>query len=126
MDTEEQNPHLATEIPGSWDIAFKKWGIGACVALLMLVWGVEDVHRALCWVPVPVKRGLSWMELSGAGARWFGGVQIAFSCFLHGRYFWRFHDRLWRQYRAVEAGGLALTSVSVIITYIYLWRTYYN
>lgn len=125
MKLPEDNPHLANEMPGSWDVPFKKWLLGIAAFVFFLVLGVGNLVDATCSVPVPRGRfnGFAWMTLEGAGARWFGLCQIGAGVFLHGRFFWRYHRRFWTVHERIQNGSVILMAVSVVMTYVFLWRT---
>jgi len=127
MSPTNENPHLFREIPGSWDIVFKKWAIGVAAAAFLLYLGLDDFFKAACSVPVPRGRfgGSVWMDLTGAGARWFGLVQLGLSISWHGRYYWRFLKRHWNHYHSIQNAGIALAAVSTIVTYAYPWKAHF-
>jgi len=126
MNSENDNPYRLREVPGSWDLPFKRWVIGICLAGVLLVLGGDDVWQASTKVPVLKGRysGLAWMQLDGAGARWFGFFQIGIATLLNGRYFWRFHSKRWRQHLAIQNVGIGLAALSLTIAYWFLWKAH--
>ena len=126
MSSDNDNPYLFREVPGSWDVPFKKWLIGTALAIVLVGLGIEDVLQASCTVPVIKWRysGLAWMKLDGAGAQWFGIFQVGIAVLLNGRYFWRLHPKCWRRYELIQNAGIGLAALSLTITYWFLWKVY--
>jgi len=127
VSDEGDNPYIATEVPGSWDIPFRRRVLGACLPLFVLLLGVEDSVTRVCEVPVPQGRyrGVEWMELRGAGAVWFGLLQFGAAIALHGRYRWRYHPVRWRIWETIQNAGLGLATVATVFTLALLWKTHF-
>lgn len=127
MKDEPDNPYIATEVPGSWDIPFRRWVLGVGLPAVLLALGVEDIVTRVCEVPVPRGRyrGVEWMELKGAGAVWFGLFQFGASVALHGRYYWRYHLVRWRIWETVQNIGLGLAAVATVFTLALLWKAHF-
>ncbi len=127
MSDEGDNPYIANEVPGSWDIPFRRWVLGVCLPVILFVLGVEDMVVRVCQVPVPQGRfnGYVWMELKGAGAVWFGVLQWGMAIALHGRYHWRYHPVRWRIWEAIQNTGFGLAAVATVFTVALLWKTHF-
>lgn len=130
MREEADNPYIADQVPGSWDVPFRRWGLGACLPIILFLLGVEDMATRVCEVPLPAGgrfsgRGIAWMELKGAGAVWFGLLQFGAAVALHGRYHWRYHPLRSRIWEAIQNVGLGLAAVATVFTLALLWKAHF-
>lgn len=122
MSQDEDNPHLANEVPGSWDIPFKRWIIGIGIAAWLVVSGMIDIFNGHSRFPVPFIEEIptSWLEVSGVGSVFGALVKISAGVILYSRYFMRFHIRMWKSYHQVEWVGGVICLLSLIVASIFI------
>jgi hypothetical protein len=127
MREEPDNPYIANEVPGSWDIPFRRWVLGVGLPVVLLLMGIQDIEALVCDLPIPRRRGvgIQWMKLRGAGAVWFGLAQAGIAAAMHGRFYWRYHAARWRIWETVQNIGLSLATIATICTCVLLWKTHF-
>ena len=76
-----------------------RWGVGAVVALALSVYGVHCVAAGRMWLPGYSPGGFGGSDgglVVGGAAYGMGIAYLALGAFLHFRFFWEGHPRLWR------------------------------
>ena len=73
---------------------WSRWSVGIVVALVLVAYGVLCVSAGRAHVPGYFLR--SSRSVTGDAARGFGIAFIGLGVFLHFRFIWEGHPRLWR------------------------------
>lgn len=71
----------------------KKWGVGLGIALLLIGYGVYCVATRTAHIPARTGEG---MTVGSALATAMGIGYLGLGAFLHFRFFWDAHPKLWR------------------------------
>jgi len=122
MPHDDSNPHVLDFTPGSWDLPFRRWVLGALAPCGLLAYGLSAVLSQTATVPTAGGRmgGFRWIEAHGWSAITWGVALIGFALLMHGRYHWRYRDLGWMHYEAIQGIGALIGVLGLAVTYAQL------